>query len=427
MKVEYQIIKLKNDCFSTIEKFEKILQTSESFETNIKDKTIEFKNKKIKYNIKKYDSQYSKEVIYNISLELKEVENAENISFFEEFDSKFLRIIQAYSSEQNKMYINTLTDEISMYYSKELYPQFNEIENMLRKIIYIFMENAFGSDWVKKTLPEALKKSLDVSFERRNITNVENDYLDNIDFIQLGAFLFEEYPNCNQQDMINQLEKIKNLKIEDLKNELQKIIEEGKKKSNYSRYFNNNLQNDNLQQKWEELYKYRCVIAHNKKIRGKEYSKSIELIDELKTVFLNCINGIDTAEVPEEEKENLEKFGKDVFSLNHNWGNYVHTAIGSLSDHGINNAWARYEKSYIPVRKFRAIDSAIGSTTKLINNTAPVQDSFSGVNRDLLVNNFIERDNNLLIGEKEKIKLGDDGRFYVEGNNLNELIEKKKK
>lgn len=411
MKVEYQIIKAKNDCFTTVEKFEKLLQTAESFETNTKDKIIEFKNKKIKYNIKKYDSKHSKEIIYNILLELKEDENAENIKFFEEFDSKFLRIIGSYSSEQNKMYINTLTDEISMYYSKELYPQFNEIENMLRKIIYIFMENSFGSSWVKKTLPEDLKKSLDVSFERRNITNVENDYLDNIDFIQLGAFLFEEYPNYNQQEMIKLLEKIKDFKPENLKQEIPKIIEEGKKKSNYSRYFNDNLENDNLQEKWAELYKYRCVIAHNKKIREKEYSKSIELIDELKAVFLKCIKGIDTAEVPEEEKENLEKFGKDVFSLNYNLGSYTNSAISSLRDYRINNAWASYEKAYAPIRKFNAIDSAIISATETINNAIPGRDAFSGLNRELLLNNRIESDNRLLIGETGSFKVDDDGKI----------------
>lgn len=315
MKLEYQLIKPQNNCCNSVEQLENLLKTNNCFKVNKELEIIEFKNKTIKYKINKFDTTDGKEVIFIVKFEtLKSNINLEEITFFESFDQEFINTINLYKSEKNYIYINTLEDEISKYYSERLYPKFNKIENKLRKIIYIFMENNLGSLWMEKSIGPNLKEKLDKSFQDRHIKDNQNDYLINTDFIVLGKFLFEEYTTGKFEDIESKIKKLEGIDESQLRSEIKKIQEDYTKKSNYNRYFDGKLENDNLKKKWESLYNYRCLVAHNKRIRKKEFETSNKLIEDLDKVFEKCLTNIDNVKVPKENIDTLEKIGIISFS-----------------------------------------------------------------------------------------------------------------
>ncbi|MBE9129760.1 MULTISPECIES: HEPN domain-containing protein [unclassified Coleofasciculus] len=57
--------------------------------------------------------------------------------------------------------------------------------------------------------------------------------------------------------------------------------------------------------KWEELYKFRCQIAHNSQITKDDYDKIKTLVNELKTKLQVAIDRLDQIEVSDEEKETI--------------------------------------------------------------------------------------------------------------------------
>lgn len=315
MKLEYQLIKEKNDCCIEIEQFENLLQINQEFKINVTNKKIKYKDMDIKYSIKKQETNDLKEIIFVVTFEYDVEKITEsNIENFEKFDNKFLHTIATFHIEGKGFFKNTLIDDISSYYSNILYPKINLIENKLRKIIYVFMEKNLGSSWMKKSLPTSVNADIKKKFEDRNVSSNENDYLINVDFISLGEFLFKEYPTGSINNILDQVQETTNLENDKIKNQLNKIIKEYKLKSNYSRYFDNDLENNDLEKKWEELYKYRCDVAHNKRIRKGQYDKCTKLINEIDSIFDKCIRNIDSIKVPDEDKNKLENVGISTFS-----------------------------------------------------------------------------------------------------------------
>ena len=81
-----------------------------------------------------------------------------------------------------------------MYFTKLLYPKMVETENLLRKLIYIFMIKTAGSSWFTDTVPKSVKEAIERSAKMNNKNGIPSeDQLYLADFIQLGAFFFQKY------------------------------------------------------------------------------------------------------------------------------------------------------------------------------------------------------------------------------------------
>ena len=78
----------------------------------------------------------------------------------EEFNS-LLKAVKSVLNVSAKT-LQILFDGISLFYSKQAYPDISEIENLMRKLITKFMMINVGVDWTKDRVPEDVRKSIKI-------------------------------------------------------------------------------------------------------------------------------------------------------------------------------------------------------------------------------------------------------------------------
>lgn len=315
MEIEYQIIK-RNDNFCIDEnQFISLLETNQCYKILKEKSIIEYKNKNIKYNIKKYEAKENKEIMFIVNFS---IEDENQIEEFEKFDKSFLDFL----SKFNDFSVNILWDDISKYYAEKMYPKIAYIENLLRKIIYYFMGKNVGNNWTKKCFPKEVENSIKSVKYKNKIKNDEN-VLYYADFIQLNLLLFLDYPDetISQKELINNLNEVE---VNDICN----ILKKYKYKSNWDRYFQPIINKENLETNLTELYYYRNLVAHNRKIRMEDKNKTEKLSEKIEKILLNCLSKMDEINVPEEEKENLENMSCQMLNPSENvWKKYPGIAL----------------------------------------------------------------------------------------------------
>ena len=139
MKNEYIFIKQEYEYCNTIEQFKNIFSSNKRI--TFEEKNLIVDGKKLCYTIKETIVKASKEILFHLVINCtaeKEIEQVEAINCADD-------ALKKTNKEYGLFLINTIWDETSMYYGKRLYPQIVEIENKLRKIIYIFMLKNIGS------------------------------------------------------------------------------------------------------------------------------------------------------------------------------------------------------------------------------------------------------------------------------------------
>ena len=127
MKVEYQIIKRKDNFCNDENQFIKLLETNPNYKI-IKEKCIlEYKDFNIEYDIKRYETKEKNEIMFVISFS---VDDEIQVEEFEGFDKSFIDFMIKFN---NDFSLNILWDDISKKYAEEMYPKIFYIENLLRK------------------------------------------------------------------------------------------------------------------------------------------------------------------------------------------------------------------------------------------------------------------------------------------------------
>lgn len=291
MKIEYLIIKTKDDFCQDVEQFKSLLLSNTRLK--ITGDVIRFQNTDFGFVITNYEitDKKKKETVFYFQISTNESDDS-IATKLEEFDALLHRINFEYG---NHFTINTIWDDVSMYYTMQLYPQIIKIENSLRKIIYRFMIRIAGGNWYASSVPNEVKDSISKTLEKNNIKeeSVLGNQLYYADFIQLSWFFFSKYPlkPLDQAALV----KIKDA-IADEKKDVNKVLEELECKSNWERYFSDILPVDNLSGKWEKLYGYRNQVAHAKRMKRKEYEEALNIINELTPAFNTCIEHIDAAD-----------------------------------------------------------------------------------------------------------------------------------
>lgn len=150
-----------------------------------------------------------------------------------------------------------------------------EVENLLRKLIYRFMIKTAGSAWFDSTVPEGMKDAIKKTADKNHMDELPTeDQLYYADFIQLGWFFFEKYTTkpLNQ----NSVQELRNLIGEknDIEEKLRDFLETYEAKSNCERYFKEEIEVEDLYQKWQELYIYRNHVAHAKRLKHDGFKKA---------------------------------------------------------------------------------------------------------------------------------------------------------
>lgn len=303
MKLEYLLIKTENDFCSTEEQFKNFLQTN--MRIHIGNDQITFSGIHLTYTLGVEHIAWgkSKDIVFRFEVS---VSSTEDVTKLEEFDVLIRRI----NSELGGLFkINTIWDDVSLYYTRLLYPEIAEVESLMRKLIYRFMVRVAGGSWYEDTVPPKVKDDIKSNAVRNKVEDLSEDYLRYANFDQLGLFLFEKYSIMPFDNI--PVEKLKdNLNEPKLKDEVESFIKNYARKSNWDRYFWDKISIENLDKKWENLYKYRNTVAHSKKIKGEEYRNAQKLISEIKTAFISSIDQIDNVLMSVEEADAVREMAK---------------------------------------------------------------------------------------------------------------------
>ena len=325
MKIEYIFIKQKDDYCVSEEMFKNFLCGNNHIKfENTKAGLIVFDGKDIKYSLKSADVEKSDEMFFHFMIEISG-EGETQAQILEKLDL----LIKKINEKNGSLFaINTIWNDVSLYYGKKLYPEILEVENMLRKIIYIFMLKTVGSKWIDVGTPKKFQNSINDVIEKDNKTKngIKTEWLTYADFITLGYFftapysfktdLKELFDELNQYASADALGDGKKCADGELKSEnkettkeltldiIKRISDDYEPKSNWERYFSDKLGDKGpkkFSEEWSSLYNIRNKVAHGRPINSDDFKKANVLINNFKTVFKKCIEIIDTLEISAEE------------------------------------------------------------------------------------------------------------------------------
>lgn len=223
----------------------------------------------------------------------------EEIDKFREMLREFKKVIN-----QENVIIETLRDDISLYYSQKGYSLIYSIENSMRKFITYFMITNVGKDWVNDS-PENIKDTLNKSKRKQYM-----DVLHQLDFIHLGDFLFKKYQSSSAEQSLKCISEYKSIDEVSL-NEIQDAIP----RSNWDKYFKNivNKTDEYLKTRWKTLYEFRNKIAHTSSVS--EYDiKEIEInVKEIESLLDDAFKKIDVVDLEESDRQLLsERIAKNI-------------------------------------------------------------------------------------------------------------------
>lgn len=265
MKREYLILKEEDERCSSIETLKNLLKTDENI--SISEEEIKYNEYIVKYKIEQNKIKAKREIIFKLLLE-SSAPNTDNNSI-ENIEKISRKIREILKQSNNEFLVVEILDEISQYHCQKGYKSVNEIENLMRKLIFKFMLKNLGMSWIKETIPEELKSKLKSNaIKHKNDSEFEEKILFEAEFMQLREFLFTEYTTVKSvKEMFDKLEDIKNIE------ELEKF-KELKHKSNWDKYFSESYSEAEkkiINDEWNKLSEYRNIIAHNKQFSSKDY------------------------------------------------------------------------------------------------------------------------------------------------------------
>ena len=339
MKIEYIFIKQKDEYCVSQEMFRNFLCINKRIEfKNEKDNKsdiIIFDGQELEYNLESTEVEKSNEMIFYLMIEVQGDGEAQ-AGILEDFDS----LIKEINKKNGAQFaINTVWNDVSSYYGKKLYPDISKVENMLRKIIYLFMLKTVGSKWIDVGTPEKFQISINNVIEKNNKTknDINAEWLTYADFITLGCFftapysmktdlkvLFKELKQYEGFATLSDGEKQADDKVKKENKEkgkvltadvIRKMSDEYEPKNNWNRYFSDKLSvkgPNKFSKDWGSLYDIRNKVAHGKPINKADFKKANELIELFTKAFDECIEIMDTLEMTVEEAEAVEAVAQQV-------------------------------------------------------------------------------------------------------------------
>lgn len=309
MRLEYLLTKKRpNDFCHTEEQLKSLFQSNAR--VTIEGNTLTLGKKIFDCVIEKWDVDGSpKEMVFYVVVSSggKDEDAVESLG---EFD-RFIRHLNTTCGDQ--FTINTIWDDVSMYYERELYPRIARVENLLRAIVYRFMIRATGDEWFDNTVPEGVKKSITETLKKnhQSLDETGEDQLYYADFIQLGRFIFDSY---SLRPLSRQAFEDVRAAMREGNKEAEGLLDQYEPKSNWERYFEDAIQVDDLNDKWTKLYGYRNQVAHTKRMSQREFQDAMTLIDKLTVEFESCLERADAVKMSEQEAQVVKEVAKETVS-----------------------------------------------------------------------------------------------------------------
>lgn len=269
----------------------------------------------------------NKQKYFLITIE-NDTQHKNSIELFSQLSDKVKDILIS----SKKITLSILWDDVGRYYAEKAYPIINETENLMRKLITMFLTINVGINWIEDSISSDLLKTTE-----RNSEN-KNPYLNmlyDLDFIHLSNVLFSpKHDILNKLDSFLNKKEITNDDIQELKNI---------RKSNWDKYFASKIDilGEALRKKWKKLYELRCAVAHNRYIDDKDFKTIDGICSEINGVINRALDRLHEISITEMEKEDIKqeyrknKIENNVFRENSN--NNIINRINKITTLGLPN------------------------------------------------------------------------------------------
>lgn len=302
MKAEFLIIKKEDDRCNSIETFKHMLEMDSTL--RISEKEFRHKEFVLKYQLSEelIDDLDEPERVFHLTLERQ----ADNEQKIQEHAESFALALKAFKKAVSVSGVNfkivPLWDDLSVYYAQKSYPLIHQVENVMRKLIYIFMYKKIGLNWLELAAPEPFKEAIKKKEGKSSDKNPFQEILFNADFIHLGDFLFKEYRTADLKKLAETAKTAltrKDFDFNDLKGLA--IL------SNWERFFSELVEYDGLEKKWSELYDLRNKVAHNKHLNDADFNSINRLSKTIQEKLEEAIEKIDQIEITREQREDISE------------------------------------------------------------------------------------------------------------------------
>ncbi|MEF2276738.1 hypothetical protein V3W47_00390 [Deinococcus sp. YIM 134068] len=285
ISVEYLFVSSLSDSLCVnVSGFKNLLKSIDGVE--FKGNAINYKGNSYKIEVVSGAAEDGKSIYFDVTL-------TSSIDSLDDYTA-LLKHVRTVINKITQSPPQILWDGLGLYYSRLAYPQIYRIENLMRKLITKFMIINAGLGWHKQVVPREVEQSI------KGQSN--NDYLHNVDFIQLSVFLFKEYEGTSSKIILDKIRKAKEITELEL-TEIKTLSPQ----SNWDRYFAPliNCDADFLKIRWQQLYELRNAVAHKRSITKFDLARIERLINELEMKITEAISKLSDIFVPNEEREEI--------------------------------------------------------------------------------------------------------------------------
>lgn len=286
-RVEYLITIDQKDLFcKTRNGFDNLLRTIDGL--TIKNGELRYQDIQAQYEVQDGEIVTDRQRFFHVKITLADDNKLEKFELL-------LRQIRGVLTRAGGRPPQVLWDGLSTNFAHAAYPLIHDIENTMRKLITKFMLVNVGLAWAREAMPKEVQESV-----RSKDAKIDQNYLYEVDFIQLSNFLFKEYSTATMQSIMGTIktaEKIEDLSLEKLK----RLIPQ----SNWDRFFSKivSCENEYLKVRWEKMYDRRNQIAHNRPMTRAEFEEVRLLYSEISPKLTQAIDVLDQVRVTEHERE----------------------------------------------------------------------------------------------------------------------------
>ena len=299
-KVEYLLVISSKEIFcKSIDAFNSLVQSYDNIK--VKGNSIEFDGVSFGYYVQYGEIKKDSERFFHVKFTCEKNNNTEK---FKLFLKSFRTILSKASGKPPEI----LWDDISSELSNKAYPIIHELENMMRKLITKFMLITIGLEWTKDAIPKEVFDSI-----KLKNSYASQNYLYESDFIQLSNFLFKEYSISNSRKIIEKVSSALDLSDLELV-ELKELVPQ----SNWERYFSPivDCNSEYLQTRWNKLYDFRCIVAHNKFMCSEDFDSLKVIAAEVRIKLIEALENLDKVHIREEQKEGVaESIASNINAL----------------------------------------------------------------------------------------------------------------
>lgn len=302
MNVEYLVlIDSKEPYCQSVDSLNNLIQAYD--QVRISGNKIFFSECEFKYDVNFDNVGEGHQRYFHIKLALV---NSANQQQFREL----LKLLRAILTKISGRPAEILWDEIASKLCEDAYPKIHHTENLLRKLIAKFMLANIGVRWTKDAIPNEVEESIKTKKSDRS-----DNYLHDLDFIQLSNLLFKEYSTGDIRKITERISEASSISDLDI-GELKELVPQ----SNWQRYFSPIVECDSgyLKKRWDRLYELRCKVAHNRFITLDESNEINVITREVDEKFVRAIEGLGQVKVSDEQKEevaeNVAATSNDLFA-----------------------------------------------------------------------------------------------------------------